>query len=131
MSRALAEYGIVTDSANNFFRGEAAIEMSVIHGVKRDFSGELASLDSHPYLFDASLQAPDDLAVSYNNRCYAYMKLGRFHKALADCTTSLKYGRIPDAVAKGLRLMKRVGLEVAPTPPAGAGAAAVRERNAT
>jgi hypothetical protein len=47
-----------------------------------------------------------DLAISYNNRCFAYMKLGRLQKALEDCTTSLKYGRLPDALPKPQELVK-------------------------
>jgi hypothetical protein len=67
-------------------------------------------MNSHPYLFDAALQSQDDLAVAFNNRCYAYMQLGQLHKALADCTTSLRYGHIPDAYHKRLELMARLGI---------------------
>jgi hypothetical protein len=34
------------------------------------------------------------------------MKLGRLQKALEDCTTSLKYGRLPDALQKQQELVK-------------------------
>jgi hypothetical protein len=52
---------------------------------------------------------PHDLAVSYNNRCYAEMKLGELKKALDDCTTSLKYDRIPDAFQKQQELLNLLG----------------------
>lgn len=107
---ALADLKWVAASSNNWFRVGAAIEMSVIFGKKHDYAAELASLDAYPYLFDPSLQSADDLAVAYNNRCFAYMKLGRLHKALSDCTVSLKYGRIPDALHKEMVLMRRLGL---------------------
>jgi membrane associated rhomboid family serine protease len=105
---ALADFGPIADSSNNWFRGGAAIEMSVIYGKKNDAAGQLASMQSHAYLFDADLQAPDDLAVAYNNRCYAYMQLGFLKQALDDCNTSLKYGRIPDAVRKQQLLLKQL-----------------------
>jgi tetratricopeptide (TPR) repeat protein len=110
---SLADFGPIADSANNWFRVGAALDMSYILGKKNDFAGELASLNRHPYLFDAALQPPDDLAVSYNNRCFAYMKLGELQKALDDCTTSLKYGRIPDAFHKQQELMKQLGAKAA------------------
>ncbi len=103
---SLADFAPVAESSNNWFRVGAALDMSYIYGEKKDVAGELASLNEHAYLFDPSLQSPDDLAVSYNNRCYAYMQLGQLRKALDDCTTSLKYGRIPDAYRKQLELMK-------------------------
>ena len=87
--------------------------MSYILGQKNDFAGELASLNQHAYLFDEALQPPGDLAVSYNNRCFAHMKLGELQKALDDCTTSLKYGRIPDAFHKQQELMKQLGVKAA------------------
>jgi hypothetical protein len=108
---ALADFGPIADGSNNWFRVGAAIEMSVIYGARHDFAGQLASMNSHPYLFDPALQSQDDLAVAFNNRCYAYMQLGRLHEALADCTTSLKYGHIPDAYHKQLELMARLGIK--------------------
>ena len=37
------------------------------------------------------------------------MKLGELQKALDDCTLSLKYGRIPDALHKQQELLKLLG----------------------
>jgi hypothetical protein len=110
---SLADFGPIADSANNWFRVGAALDMSYILGQKNDFAGELASLNQHAYLFDEALQPPGDLAVSYNNRCFAHMKLGELQKALDDCTTSLKYGRIPDAFHKQQELMKQLGVKAA------------------
>ena len=49
---------------------------------------------------------PDDVAIAYNNRCFAYMKLGKLKEALDDCNNSLKYGRLPDALQKQQQLVK-------------------------
>jgi tetratricopeptide (TPR) repeat protein len=112
---SIADLSRVADVGNDWFRVGAAIDMSVDFGNKRDFAGQLASMNQHPYLFDPKLQAPDDLAVAYNNRCYAYMQLGQLHKALDDCTTSLNYGRIPDALHKEQELLKRLGNPAVPS----------------
>ncbi len=108
---ALSEFALVADSADNYLRVGAAIEMSLIYGSKKkDFAGELASLNQHAYLFDAQMQPPEDLAISFNNRCYAYMEAGELEKALNDCTTSLKYDHIPDAFHKQQELMRRLSV---------------------
>ena len=108
---ALADFAPIADGAGNWYRVGAALDMSYIYGEKHDFAGQLASMNSHAFLFDPELQSPDDLAVAFNNRCYAYMQLGELHKALADCTESLKYGHIPDAYHKQLELMARLGIK--------------------
>ena len=72
---ALAEFAPLADSADNYLRVGAAIEMSVIYGKKKDFAGEARTLNQHAYLFDPKMQPPEDLAVSFNNRCHAYMEL--------------------------------------------------------
>jgi hypothetical protein len=110
---ALAEFGPIADGENNYIRVGAAIDMDHINALRGDYAGELAILDKYTYLFDASLQPPDDLAVSYNNRCFAHMKLGHLQKALEDCNTSLMYGRLPDALQKQQQLTKM--LKSAPT----------------
>jgi tetratricopeptide (TPR) repeat protein len=97
---ALADFSPVAEGANNWFRVGAALDMSYILGEKHDFVGELASLNQHSYLFDERLQSHADLAVSYNNRCFAYMQLNQLQRALDDCIASLKFGRIPDASYK-------------------------------
>lgn len=108
---ALADFAPVADGADNWYRVGAALDMSYIYGEKHDFAGQLASMNEHAYLFDPALQPPGDLAVAFNNRCYAYLQLGHLHKALADCTTSLKYGHIPDAYHKQMQLMARLGIK--------------------
>jgi tetratricopeptide (TPR) repeat protein len=106
---SIADFTPVADSADNYFRVGAALDMSYDFGQKGDFAGQLASMNQHLYLFDADIQPANDLAVSYNNRCFAYMKLGQLQKALDDCTMSLKYGRIPDAFHKQQELLKLLG----------------------
>ncbi len=103
---ALAEFGPIADGENNYIRVGAAIDMDHIHALRGDYAGELAVLDKYAYLFDASLQPPADLAVSYNNRCFAHMKLGHLQKALDDCNASLRYGRLPDALQKQQQLAR-------------------------
>jgi hypothetical protein len=56
--------------------------------------------------FDTDVQTPENLAIVYNNRCFLYMKTGELKKALDDCTTSLQYGRLPDALEKQQKLQK-------------------------
>jgi Tetratricopeptide repeat len=80
--------------------------MEHINALLGKYAIELEIFQKYPFVFDASLQPPDDLAVAYNNRCFAYMKLGELHKALEDCTMSLKYGRLPDALQKQQQLQK-------------------------
>jgi tetratricopeptide (TPR) repeat protein len=116
LDEALADYGPIADKGNSWFGVGAAIAMSVIYGKKNDFAGQLASMNKHSYVFDPATQTSDDLAVAYNNRCFAYMKLGRMQKAMDDCTTSLKYGHIPDAVQKQQELI-RLGVKSTPIGP--------------
>jgi tetratricopeptide (TPR) repeat protein len=106
---SIADLEIVADSSHNYYRVGAAQDMSYDYGQKGDFAGQLASMNAHPYLFDAEMQSPADLAVSYNNRCFAHMQLGQLQEALDDCTMSLQYGRLPDAFHKQQELLKRLG----------------------
>jgi tetratricopeptide (TPR) repeat protein len=108
---SLADFAPIAESANNYYRVGAALDMSFDYGQKQDYAGELALLNQHAYLFDPMLQPPEDLAISYNDRCYAYMKLGELQKALSDCTTSLKYGQMPDAYQKQQQLIKMIGTQ--------------------
>jgi tetratricopeptide (TPR) repeat protein len=105
---SLTDFAPVADSANNWFRVGAALDMSFIYGQKHDYAGQLASMNQHTWLFDPTLQPRDDLAASYNNRCFAYMKLGQLQRALDDCTMSLKYGHVPDAYEKQQQLLKQL-----------------------
>lgn len=106
---ALRDYEAVADSDTNSFQVSAVINMSVIYGKHNDFAGQLASMNKYPFIFDQQRQSADDLAVSYNNRCFALMKLGRLQEALDDCTVSLRYGNIPDAIQKQQALVKMLG----------------------
>jgi tetratricopeptide (TPR) repeat protein len=104
---ALADFApIAEDGSDNYIRWGAVIEMGHINALLGKYDVELEILKKYPFVFDASLQPPNDLAVAYNNRCFAYMKLGELNKALEDCTMSLKYGRLPDALQKQQQLQK-------------------------
>jgi tetratricopeptide (TPR) repeat protein len=114
---SIAEFTPVAASANNWFRVGAALDMSYDYGQKGDFAGQLASMNKYDYLFDSRIQPPHDLAVAYNNRCFALMKLGRLQDALDDCTQSLGYDRIPDALHKQQELLKLLDKKAAPSNP--------------
>jgi tetratricopeptide (TPR) repeat protein len=102
---ALADFApIAEDGSENYIRDGAVIEMEHINALLGKYTVELEIFKRYPFVLDASLQPPEDLAIAYNNRCFAYMKLGELSKALEDCTTSLKYGRLPDALQKQQQL---------------------------
>jgi Domain of unknown function (DUF4034) len=104
---ALADFApIAEDGSENYIRWASVIEMEHINALLGKYAVELEIFEKYPFVFDASLQPPDDLAIAYNNRCFAYMKLGELNKALGDCTMSLKYGRLPDALQKQQELQK-------------------------
>ena len=104
---ALADFApIAEDGSDNYIRDGAVIEMGHINALLGKYAVELEILKKYPFVFEASLQPPEDLAVAYNNRCFAYMKLGELNKALEDCTMSLRYGRLPDALQKQQELQK-------------------------
>jgi tetratricopeptide (TPR) repeat protein len=104
---ALADFApIAEDGSDNYIRDGAVIEMGHINALLGKYAVELEILKKYPFVFDASLQPPEDLAVAYNNRCFVYMKLGELNKALEDCTMSLRYGRLPDALQKQQELQK-------------------------
>lgn len=88
------------------WRYRAATELSVIYGTRNQFQAMLDIL-SLPFLY-AGGNDREGLAVSYNNRCYALMKLERLQEALDDCNRSLQYGTIPDAVQKQQELRRRL-----------------------
>ena len=110
---SIAEFTPAAESADNWFRVGAALDMSFDYGQKGDFAGQLAEMNRYSYLFDSRMQPAHDLAVAYNNRCYALMKLGRLQDALNDCTQSLGYDRIPDALHKQEELLKLLGKQSA------------------
>jgi tetratricopeptide (TPR) repeat protein len=115
---SIAEFTPAAESADNWFRVGAALDMSYDYGQKGDFAGQLAEMNRYAYLFDSRMQPPHDLAVAYNNRCFALMKLGRLQDALNDCTQSLAYDRIPDALHKQEELLKLLGKRTPPSNPA-------------
>jgi len=105
---ALADLTAVAD-AEGPLRAGAAIDLSMIHFNANDVRGALDVLNKYTYLYDPNLTVKSNVAVGYNNRCYAYMQLGELKKALDDCTASLKYGSLPDAFRKQQELLRRLG----------------------
>ncbi len=103
---SIADYSIVAESSDNWDRVAAAIDISLAYGKKHDPAGQLAYMDKHSFMFNEQWQTKEDLAIAFNNRCYALKELGRLREALDDCTRSLSYDRIPDAFAKQQELLK-------------------------
>jgi tetratricopeptide (TPR) repeat protein len=104
---ALAEFGeIAENGSDNDLRAGAVIDMEHINALLGKTANELAIFEKYPFVFNAQIQTAENLAIVYNNRCYAYMKSGEFKKALDDCNTSLRYGRLPDALHKQQELTK-------------------------
>jgi tetratricopeptide (TPR) repeat protein len=104
---ALADLAIVADSENEI-RASAALAMSTIYFDRNDFQAALNILNKYGYLYNSDVETKATVAASYDNRCYAYMQLGDLRKALSDCTTSLKYGSLPDAYSKQQELERRL-----------------------
>jgi hypothetical protein len=89
----------------------AAIDLSMIYFNRNDNQSALDVLNKYQYLYDPNVASKQDMAVGYNNRCYAYMQLGELKEALDDCTASLKYGSIPDAYRKQQELTRRLNVQ--------------------
>jgi tetratricopeptide (TPR) repeat protein len=107
---AINDLTMVAESQHSL-RTSAAIDLSVIYGNRKDFKGALGVLNKYTYLYSPKTNSMMDIAVSYNNRCYNYMQLGELKKALEDCSSSLKYGTIPDAVRKEQELLKSLNAQ--------------------
>jgi tetratricopeptide (TPR) repeat protein len=107
MDAALDDLRIVANSEYHL-RGYAALDMSVIYSKRKEIQNSLDVLNKYGYLFDPKTQSKENIAASYNNRCYAYMELGELEKALEDCTASLRYGSLPDAIRKQQELLKQL-----------------------
>jgi tetratricopeptide (TPR) repeat protein len=90
------------------FRSSAAIALSILYFNRRDNQAALDVLNRYSYLYEENITRKSDIAVAYNNRCYAYMQLGDLRKALDDCTASLHYGSLPDAFRKQQELVSRL-----------------------
>jgi tetratricopeptide (TPR) repeat protein len=108
LDAALADLTIVADS-NLALRVNAAMEMSTIRYTQNSFQGAVDVLNKYPYLFDLTVAGSQRVAQNYNNRCFAYQNLGQLEKALDDCTESLKYGSIPDALKTRQELLQQLG----------------------
>ncbi|EJB05931.1 tetratricopeptide repeat protein [Rhizobium leguminosarum bv. trifolii WSM597] len=106
-ANAIRELSVVAESKSNW-RVSAAIDLSMIYFGQNDNTAALNVLNKYDYLYDLRSANKDDVAVAFNNRCYAYMELGDYKKALDDCTNSLANGSIPDAYKKQQELLKRI-----------------------
>lgn len=109
-NQALGDFSVVASSEHRF-RTSAAIEISVLYGQRGQLQKMLGALNRYRYLYDERRQSKSDLAISYNNRCYANMNLGHLKAALNDCSASLRFGNLPDAYHKQQELIKRLAAE--------------------
>lgn len=107
LDAALEDLTAVADSEDSL-RTYAGRDLSMVYSNRGDIRGELNVLNKYTHLYDEKINSRDNIAVSYNNRCYVYMELGELEKALDDCTTSLNYGSLPDAYRKQMELTKRL-----------------------
>jgi tetratricopeptide (TPR) repeat protein len=105
VDEALAAYAIVA-KVDGELGANAVIQMSLIYANRNDPKAMLAILNAHPSIYNERVNSKTNVAVAFNNRCYAYMKLGELQKALDDCTTSLRFGSLPDAFTKQEQLVK-------------------------
>jgi tetratricopeptide (TPR) repeat protein len=94
--------------SDDYFAPYAAVNMSMIYFGRNDNQGALNILNRDAFLYDANRNAASQVALAYNNRCYAYMQLGDLKKALDDCTHPLQFGSIPDAFLKQQELVRRL-----------------------
>lgn len=97
------------------YGSSSAIRITLLLARRGDYRGMVALLNGYPYLFNERSQSRQNIAVAYNNRCYALMELGEYEKALRDCTASLTYWNIPDAFTKQQKLVRL--LQVKRLPP--------------
>lgn len=104
---ALRDYRRVAGSESHY-RSSAAIDMSVVYGRTHDLHHMLSELRRYHYLYDAEHESDNNMAIAYNNRCYAEMHLGKLRAALRDCNASLRYGNLPDAYAKQQKLVRKL-----------------------
>ena len=114
--QALQDFRRVADSQSRF-RASAAIDISVIYGNENRLHSMLRVLNRYSYLYEPALAHKEDIAIAYNNRCYAEMHLGLLHRALADCTASLRFGDLPDAYAKQQEIMHLLKAQSVPAEP--------------
>ncbi len=96
---AVRDYGLVASSENDY-RDYAAIGVAVIYDREGKWQASLNALNQYGYLFKKAYDDRYDMAIAYNDRCYDKMELGNLKGALRDCTSSLRYGSLPDAYAK-------------------------------
>lgn len=105
--KALQDFRLVAESDHNF-RTSAAIELSVIYARSNDIPQMLEVLNTYDFLYDEAHENKKDIAIAYNNRCYANMQLGNLQAALKDCTASLRFDSLPDAFQKQQELIRRL-----------------------
>jgi tetratricopeptide (TPR) repeat protein len=96
------------------YRPDAIIDLEISYSNRGDNHTALDILNKYEFMYDPQRTERDWVAIAFNNRCYSRMQLGQLKEALDDCTQSLKYGSIPDAYDKQLKLMKMLDVS-APT----------------
>jgi len=108
--KALQDFRLVAESDHDF-RTNAAIELSVIYARSNDMPHMLQTLNTYDFLYDEAHEHKKDIAIAYNNRCYANMQLGNLPEALKDCTASLRFDSLPDAFQKQQDIIRRLNTQ--------------------
>jgi tetratricopeptide (TPR) repeat protein len=96
---AFADLTRVADSRSELRLG-AVIDLSIVYFERKDHKGAIDLLTRYEYLYDPTVSDKHGIAIAYNNRCYAHMEIKDYQKAYDDCTRSLKYAQMPEAVKK-------------------------------
>ena len=78
---ALSDYGPIADDASESeIRTGAVIDIEHIAALRGQYANELAIFEKYPFVFNVNVQTPANLAIVYNNRCFAYMKTGELQE---------------------------------------------------
>jgi tetratricopeptide (TPR) repeat protein len=96
---ALADLTAVAASDDRF-NASAALDLSLIYGDMAAYDKIIQVFSTYSSVFDPDEETRRTVAVAYNNRCYAYLKLRQLKRALEDCDKSLQFDTIPDALQK-------------------------------
>jgi tetratricopeptide (TPR) repeat protein len=102
---ALIQYRILANSKDQTWRGNAIINGSILID---DPQGVVDWFNAFPDVFDENSKTvnQETIADAYNNRCYAYQRLGELQKALDDCNASLRHGDLQLAAMKRQQILQ-------------------------
>lgn len=100
IKQAADNYQALAQNGSGWPRTSSIIDLGLLYHEAGLPKRALSWLNAYNDVFVEGNVGRDDLAIYFNNRCFEKMQLGKLIPALSDCQQSLKYGNIPDAVAK-------------------------------